>query len=407
VIGAGAAGIAAARRLADAPFSFLIVEASDRVGGRARTVVREEMPLDLGCGWLHSADRNPWAQLAGRTGIAIDRTPPAWRTQFAGLGFSAAEQAEAAAAYESFARRLREAPPASDRAADALDPDGRWNAYLEARSGFGNGAGLAQVSVADFLAYDDADTGVNWRLPDGYGALVAGAAAGLPVSLATPVSRIARGGGRLEIETKRGSLSAAAAIVAVPPAILAEGRLRFDPPLDAKAEAAAALPLGLADKLFLRLDGAEELAADAHMLGNPRRAETGSYYLRPFGRPLIECFFGGAAAALLEGEGEAAMADFACEELAAQFGSGVRKRLHPLAASAWAAAPWIRGSYSHALPGHKAARRALAAPADGRIFFAGEACSADDFSTAHGAYQTGVRAAEEALSSLAADLRES
>jgi monoamine oxidase len=397
VIGAGAAGIAAGRRLASSGLSFLLLEASERTGGRAWTVLREAMPLDLGCGWLHSADRNPWAKLAGEMGIPIDRTPAAWRRQFADLGFTGAEQAEAAAAFESFDRRLREAPPASDRAADLLDPAGAWNAYLEARSAFSNGAGLARLSVADFLAYEAGDTGVNWRLPDGYGALIAAAASGLPVSLATPVSRIDRFGARLGIETERGRLSAAAAILAVPPGILAEGRLRFDPPLDAKAEAAAQLPLGLADKLFLRLDGAEELPADAHMLGDPHRAETGSYYLRPFGRPVIEGFFGGAAAASLEGGGAGAMADFAIGELAAAFGSHFRRRLRPLAASAWAAAPWIRGSYSHACPGHAAARRALAEPVDGRIFFAGEACSPHDFSTAHGAYETGVAAAGQAL----------
>ncbi len=402
VVGAGAAGISAGRRLAQTSvgLSFLIVEASDRLGGRAWTVMRENMPLDLGCGWLHSADRNPLATLAEEAGAILDRSRPTWGQQFANLGFTPAEQAEAAKAYEEFDRRLREAPPASDRALDALDPDGRWNGYLEARSGYLNGVGLAQLSVADYLAYDEAATDENWRLPDGYGALIADAAEGLPIEHDAPVSRIDRSGAPLLIETARGSLSARAVIVSVPPAVLAEDRLRFDPPLEDKAEAAACVPLGLADKLFLHLDHAEELDADAHMLGNPKRAETGSYYLRPFGRPLIECFFGGAGAATLEGAGEGAMADFAVEELVAAFGSSFRKRLRPLAGSAWGASPWIRGAYSHAMPGHAEARRTLAEPVEGRIFFAGEACSAHDFSTAHGAWETGVAAAEGVLASL-------
>jgi monoamine oxidase len=367
VIGAGAAGIAAGRRLAEAggAASFLIVEAAERAGGRAWTLVREGMPLDLGCGWLHSADRNPWAKLAEETGTKIDRTPPAWGRQFADLGFAPEEQAAAAKAYEEFDRRLREEPPASDRARDALDPGGRWNDYLEARSGYLNGVGLAQLSVADYLTYDAAATDENWRLPDGYGALIAGAAEALPLALGTPASRIDRSGTPLLIETGRGTLAARAVVVTVPPAVLAEEKLRFDPPLEAKAEAASCVPLGLADKLFFHLDRAEELAADAHMLGNPRRAETGSYYLRPFGRPIIECFFGGAGATTLEGAGEGAMGDFAVEELVSAFGSGFRKRLHPLAGSAWGASPWIRGSYSHAMPGHADARRALAKPVEG------------------------------------------
>jgi monoamine oxidase len=403
IIGAGAAGIAAGRRLAEAgsAVSFLIVEAADRIGGRAWTSMRDGFPLDLGCGWLHSADRNPWAKLAEETGIAIDRSRPAWGRQFANLGFAPEEQAEAARAYEEFDRRLREEPPASDRALDALDPDGRWNTYLEARSGYLNGVGLALLSVADHLAYDETASDENWRLPDGYGALIAGAAEGLPIALDAPVSRLDRTNAPLQIDTARGRLSARAVIVTVPPAVLAEEGLRFDPPLDGKAEAASCVPLGLADKLFLHLDHAEELDTDAHMLGNPKRAETGSYYLRPFGRPMIECFFGGAGATTLEGAGEGAMADFAVEELVAAFGSGFRKRLHPIAASAWGASPWIRGAYSHAMPGHADARPALAEPVEGRIFFAGEACSAHDFSTAHGAWETGVVAAERALASLA------
>ena len=182
IIGGGAAGIAAARRLAGEKLRSLLVEAGDRLGGRAFTRRLAGMELDLGCGWLHSADRNPWAQLAEAEGIEIDRTPPAWREQFAELGFSRAEQKAAAEAFEAFDRRLREAPPASDHAVEALEPGNEWNCYLEALSGYINGAELASLSVADYLAYEDADTQVNWRLPGGYGSLVAGAANGLPVT---------------------------------------------------------------------------------------------------------------------------------------------------------------------------------------------------------------------------------
>jgi monoamine oxidase len=75
----------------------------------------------------------------------------------------------------------------------------------------------------------------------------------------------------------------------------------------------------------------------------------------------------------------------------------------PLAATAWLQDPWSRGSYSFALPGHADDRARLAAPVDDRLFFAGEACSPNFFSTAHGAWMSGVAAAEAALSSLKAD----
>jgi monoamine oxidase len=164
-----------------------------------------------------------------------------------------------------------------------------------------------------------------------------------------------------------------------------------------KMDAAAVLPLGLADKLYLRLDQAEEFPKDSHLYGAIDRAGTGSYHLRPFGRALIECYFGGHLARDLEAGGEMAFAAFATDELASLLGGAIRKRLHPIAASAWARDPYARGSYSHALPGHADARRTLAEPVDGRLFFAGEACSVHDFSTAHGAYRSGIAAAEAAV----------
>ncbi|WP_114952381.1 flavin monoamine oxidase family protein [Sphingosinicella terrae] len=400
VIGAGAAGIAAGRRLAGRGRSFLIVEASDRIGGRAHTVEVAGMPLDLGCGWLHSADRNPWTRTAEAAGLTVDRSPPAWGRQYRDLGFSREEQRAAAEAWEAFDRRLRESPPPSDRASDALEPHGAWNAYLNARSTYVSGAELDRISIQDMLAYDDADSGANWRLPGGYGALIAATGCGLPVAFGAPVERIDRHGARLRLETPKGALSAQAIIVTVPTPLLCDGGLRFDPPLHDKLEAAESLPLGLADKLFLALDDAEDLAPDSQVIGNPRSQATGSYYLRPFGRPLIEAFFGGEQARTLETEGEAAAAAFAAEELAGLFGNAFARRLRPLAATAWGSAAFSRGSYSHALPGRAEARERLAAPVEGRIFFAGEACSRADYSTAHGARVTGIAAAEAALAAV-------
>ena len=74
-----------------------------------------------------------------------------------------------------------------------------------------------------------------------------------------------------------------------------------------------------------------------------------------------------------------------------------RKKLKPLAESRWAHDPFARGSYSHALPGHAGKRAVLAAPVDGRLFFAGEATSPNFFSTAHGAGDSGERAAKEVM----------
>lgn len=400
IIGGGAAGIAAARRLAGAPVTVRLVEAGDRLGGRARTERISGMPLDLGCYWLHSADRNAWAKLAREAGAAIDETPPAWQQQWQDIGFAAADQAEACAAFAAFDRKLREEKPASDIAGDVLDPDCRWNPWLEAVSGFINGAGLSQLSARDYLAYEDADSDVNHRLVDGYGAFICGAMPDVPVSLDTAVSEIDRTVSPLFAITNRGRIEARTIIVTVSTAVLAREQLRFTPALPDKVEAAASLPLGLANKAFLSLDRPEPFEPDTQLIGDPMSADSGSYYLRPFGRRLIECFFGGQSARGLEAEGEGAAVDFAVSQLVGLLGSDMRRRLTPFAETRWAAEPFVGGSYSHAMPRHAAARLDLAAPVENRIFFAGEACSASDFSTAHGAHDTGVAAAEAALLAL-------
>jgi monoamine oxidase len=396
IVGAGAAGVAAGRLLAASGLDVLLIEATDRIGGRAHTAASDGLHFDLGCGWLHSADRNPWASLAPELGFHVDRTRPPWRSQFRDLGFPAAEQRAASAAFGRFEQRLRETPLGSDRASDLLEPGDRWTPYLEALSGYINGTELEHLSVRDYLAYADAETGVNWRVVEGYGTLVAAAARGVPVALDTPVSAIDASGRALRLTTPRGTLDATNVIVTIPTDVLASGALRLPSRAVDHIDAATRLPLGLADKIIFRLTDCEGFEPDTQVLGNPHSARTASYHLRPFGRPLIEGFVGGAAAREFEADGDA-MAAFALDELAGLFGSGIRNRLTPIAQSRWGRLPFSQGSYSHALPGHADARAVLASDIDGRIYFAGEACSALDFSTAHGAYQTGLSAAQGIL----------
>src|SRR5579863_3105972 len=143
VVGGGAAGVAAARRLADASIRCLLVEARKRLGGRAWTVHDPDgRPLDLGCGWLHSADRNPWVAVAQAQGATIDKTPPPWMNRPLEASFPRAEHADFRRAFGEFYARLDEA---AQRKTDApasslLDPACRWNALLNAMSTYINGA---------------------------------------------------------------------------------------------------------------------------------------------------------------------------------------------------------------------------------------------------------------------------
>lgn len=401
VIGAGAAGLSAAVRLAQAPVSVLVLEARDRIGGRAHTADVGGFSQDLGCGWLHSADHNPFARIAPQLGFAIDKSPPHWTRDSLQANFSRAEQAAFRRALEDLEARIHDAAGRGrDESVDQLMiPGAPATPLLNAFSAYYNGAEFDRISTADFAAYEDSE--VNWRLPAGYGALIARFGSEAPVRLNVAVHRIDRSGEALELQTGGGVLRARRAIVTVPTPLIADGALAFAPDLPPLRAAAEALPLGLADKVLLGVDGAEDLPAEGHLFGDPSRTETGSYHLRPFGRPLVEAYLGGRHAGELEVEGPGAAAAFAIEELSAILGSAWRGRLTPLAATRWRAEPWSQGSYSYARPGCAAARRAYVESGDGRILIAGEAASPHAFSTAHGAAQTGVRAAELCLATLA------
>ena len=401
VIGAGAAGIGAGRALAAAGARFVLLEARGRVGGRAHTLEAAGLPLDLGCGWLHDAAENRCREVfEGALGLPIDRTSPPWGHPALEAGFPAADQRAYRRAFEAFEAALAVAAEApGDRAASTLlAPGGRWNPLFDAFSGAYNGAPLSALSVKDYAAYREGNG--DARAPGGYGAALARAAAGLPVRLGAAVSAVAHGGGEARLTLADGaSLTAGAVVCTLPTALLAGEAVAFDPPVETQVQAARGVPLGFAAKAFHAIDGdAGDLAPPESLLfGAIDTARAASHHIRPFGRPYVESYFGGAFAAELEAAGPPALLDLAREEIAARLGSRWRARLQPLAATGWSVDPWSRGAYSHALPGRARARAALAAPAGGRLHFAGEAASAHFFSTAHGAWETGEAAARAAL----------
>jgi monoamine oxidase len=385
IVGAGAAGIAAAREARARGLTCIVLEASERIGGRACTVEWEHHALDLGATWLHSADRNPLVPLAEQIGVAIDRAPTPWRNQFEDLGYSKEEQAASWAAVEAFAERLRKGPP-DDRASNALEPGNEWNGMLQALNGYLNGTSLANTSAEDFIAYWDGSDSSNWRLLRGYGTLVSGLAEELDVRTGCAVRRVDWTGSAVRLSSEAGVAEAAHAIIAVPTNVLASGDIQFTPALDDRLHSASQLPLGRVEKLFLMFSEPESVPANGHLIGNPRSAETGSYMLRPLGLPVIEGFFGGDW--LNEAAGDD-LAGKARQELGALLGSDFARKLSPVTRSDWKNCAFIRGSYSYARPGEHGARAMLCAPVDGPLAFAGEACSDVDYATVHGAWQSG------------------
>lgn len=401
IIGGGAAGIGAARRLAAHGISALLLEASSRLGGRAHTQDLAGYPLDLGCEWLHSGNRNAWVGIAEASGLPVDRSDPPWTKAHPSLAENKDDKEAAWKAYGDWEERLRTVAPGSDRASDALEPGGTWNAYVRAIAGFMSGVAPEQISAADYLAYDDASTGRNWHLPLGYGTLVA---ASLPSSttlrLATPAERIDLTADGVAVTTRAGIVRAGAAILTVSTAVLAGDAIRLPSGVDPWREAAAALPLGRNEKVFLEIGSEAAFDPDSHAYGNLHDSRAAAYSIRPNGWPVIEAFLGGDGARIVEEEGPAAGFAFVSAELAALFGSDVASAIRPLAATSWSRMASIGGAYSCALPGRAGARAQLARPFEDRLFFAGEATHPFDFTTAHGAHDSGQRAADEAMAAL-------
>ncbi len=398
IIGAGAAGLGAARALENSDLSVIVLEARDRVGGRAHTVqAAPDVTFDLGCGWLHSADKNSFVKIAEQLNFELDKNLPPWRERAVGNAFPQAERDDFVRALDEFYQRVYQAAQqGQDSPANLhLEPGNRWNPMIDAISTYINGAELDTVSILDMEAYED--TNINWRVRRGYGTLIAAYGASCPLAFNCAVKLIDHSGNRVRIETSQGTLEAGKVIVTVPTNLIADEAIRFFPALPGKVDAASGLPLGLADKVVLALDDAESLPKEGNLRGATMRTAMGTYHVRPFGQPCIEGFFGGRFARELEDAGDGALAAQAIDEIAGFLGNEFRRKLRPLAESRWARDPFARGSYSHALPGHTGMRAVLASPVDGRLFFAGEATSSNFFSTAHGARDSGERAAAEVL----------
>jgi monoamine oxidase len=404
VIGAGAAGLAATHRLRALGLSVIALEARGRIGGRAWAESETfGVPIDRGCAWLHSADINPWRSVAADVGCTVIERNPTWRSRrFGNRRLREDEALERNRAIDDGFTAIDAAGEAGHdvSASDVVDGTGPYAWLFEAVCSWVNGVQAAELSTLDHARYSD--TGNNWPVVEGYGAVVARYGAGLPVRLNTPVSAIEWGGGGVVVSTPGGALCALRAVVALPPSVLADGSIRFMPALPvAKQEAIHHIPLGIANKAFLAFDGDPfDMPEMSFATAASDRRRAVSLQFRPFGQNLVMGYLGGTLARELELAGSTAMTDFVLAELVAMFGSAVRQQITRTSATAWYTDPWSRGSYSAAHPGHAHRRADLAAPLDDKLFFAGEACSTHDYSTCHGAYLTGLAAADAVAATL-------
>lgn len=409
VIGAGAAGLAAGVRLAEARVDFRVLEAAPQIGGRAATD-RDTLgvPFDLGCHWLHDARNNPFAPIARQLGFAFDDASGGRQGRMLHLGQRFAADKEVTAAEKAVEAGF-EAVNAAGRAgrdvaaSEVLPTPGRWTPLARHWLSLMSAAGPESISTLDYSAYHDTDD--NWPVLDGYGDLVRAHGRDVPVTLNCPVTRIDHGGPGIRLETAQGTLRCRFVIVAVSTAVIAQERLTFAPALPPElAEAFAALPLGVAEKVALLFDAdvfgvPSRTGLDAFDEAKPD-APALSALLNPGGAHAAVVHLAGPGAGDLARAGEGAMVDYAAASLARAFGSNIRRHLRRARVTRWAAQPFIGGAYSCALPGAGDLRAVLHGGLGEHILFAGEALGGRAFSTAHGAHLSGLAAADTAIARL-------
>ena len=400
IVGAGAAGLSAAKTAAQRGLSFVLLEASHRIGGRAYTeMLAPGIALDLGCHWMHSASLNPFVAIADRLGY-VYRKDGQWRSNiYNGVWLDEAERQAwmdgMEAGYAAIRRAAREGRDVA--VAEVVDLDAPWAGFFAYWFSLGTSRDIDQVSILDIVNYNDTEE--NWPLRDGYGALVAEWAADVPVTLNASVERVTWNARGVRVETPRGTITGRTALITVSTNVLASGAIAFDPGLPAwKLEAAAALPLGVHNRIAILLAD-NPFPADGRpnaTIGLGGDDVPMSIQLRPFGLDYVVGVTGGRHGSWLERAGVQASVDHLTERLVAAFGSDVRKALSDRTiVTAWESDPWTLGSYSGATPGNGHSRAELARPVDDVLHFAGEAASTDFFSTCHGAYLTGAARVNE------------
>ena len=402
VVGAGAAGIAAARRITAANRRVVVLEASNRIGGRCFTdTTTFGVPFDRGAHWLHMPDANPVAKLAAAAKLDVYQAPPGQKVR---IGRRNAREGELEDFLSSLVRANRAIGEAARKAdvpcmqalpKDLLD----WRPTIQFVLGpYGCSKDLNEVSAVDFSRSTDRDSEAFCL--QGVGTLITRLASGLTVRLSTPVTGFDLWlRGAIEVVTPRGRITARAAIVTVSTAVLAANKIKFDPELPKRhVDAFNGLKLGSYDHIALELPGNPlGLQRDDLVFEKSGDVRTGAILANVGGSELCLVAVGGKFGRDLAAQGEPAMVAFAQDWLAKLYGDDVKKAVKRTAATQWNDDPWVMGGFSAAAPGAQGARRTLMEPFRERLWFAGEAVHETLWGTVGGAWISGERAAEAAM----------
>lgn len=396
MIGAGAAGLAAAQELKRLKRTFVVLESRARIGGRLYTETALGAPYDAGGLYIHWSDANPWAQIARTLDVETVVDAPRANSRFFDRGVEAPSSSREIrrAAFRRLSVLLdgEKTADVSVLEAAAVDPSLREAALRLAQFGIGE-----EPQRASALDYARLWSGVDLIAPAGYGALAQRFGADVPVRTGVRVKNVDWSGQGVVVATEAGAIRAKKAIVTTSIGVLQSGALRFTPELPAATrDALGGLAMGALSKVGLSFDFSKLDLPPGDIFTNEADGGAFNFDCRPFERDLVVAVFGGDFARQAARTDEDAIAA-ALDAFVRCVGGDARKAFRAGRAHAWFRDADALGAYSHCLPGHAGARAALALPVGERIYFAGEATGlVGGAMTAGGAALAGREAARAA-----------
>lgn len=414
VLGAGIAGLAAARALTDKGLSVIVLEARDRVGGRMWTDSSLGLPLDLGASWIHGVSGNPITKLAKQFGVKTVPTDDESGIAFAADGsplpddeFTRMEALfediyeEVAAMQEDTDEdmSLQQAFDAVIASRNLSEADlRRLNYYAYLGTSLEYGADMKDLSLWEW-DQDEEFGGEEVIFPGGYNQITDGLAKDLDIRLGTLVNTVRYGSDGVEVETSVGLFVADKAVVTFPLGVLKQASVKFEPPLpESKQAAIERLGMGVLNKVYLKFPEIfwDEDVQTISYMGEELGEWNDWLSFAPFtGEPVLMAFHGGDKGFALEDLSDDEIRADAMKTLRVMFGNNIPEP-DGMLVTRWGKDPFAFGAYSHIPPFASGADYdALFAPVDDVLYFAGEATSREYPSTVHGAYLSGIAAAEE------------